>query len=145
MSKREPAIKGHFDTPTARELRMFELALKIATDSDCSDRHGSVIAKGRRVVSVATNRFVTHPISDLWLKTSVHAEQRALIRAGSRSRRATLYCARDHFNLISMPCAMCFDLLQEAGIARVIFHDQHRVVGYDLPYALPQRPQRHAA
>lgn len=132
MGRHLPAIQGGLDVPTARERRLYDLTLKIARDSDCSDRHGSLVVKGRRIIAVATNRLVTHPISEKWLKSTVHAEQRALIRAGSKAKRATIYCARDHANLISMPCTMCFSLLQEAGVSRVVFYYQDKLVAYNV-------------
>jgi dCMP deaminase len=48
--------------------------------------------------------------------TAVHAEQNALMQAGTRSRGATMYC-------LIMPCNTCAKMIVNAGIKRVVFRD----------------------
>jgi len=48
--------------------------------------------------------------------TAVHAEQNALLQAGTRSRGATMYC-------LIMPCNTCAKMIVNAGIKRVVFRD----------------------
>lgn len=50
--------------------------------------------------------------------TAVHAEQNALIQAGTRSRGGTLYC-------LIMPCNTCAKMIVNAGIKRVVYRDEY--------------------
>ena len=50
--------------------------------------------------------------------TAVHAEQNALIQAGKGSRGATLYST-------VMPCNTCAKMIVNAGITRVVYHDEY--------------------
>lgn len=50
--------------------------------------------------------------------TAVHAEQNALIQAGTRSRGSTLYC-------LIMPCNTCAKMIVNAGIKRVVYRDEY--------------------
>lgn len=109
--------------PTNSDISRYLLARKIAQDSSAPDRHGCVIIRSGTVLSVATNRrVISHPVSFKWFKQDIHAEQRALLRVKNPSG-ATLYSARDHRNLCSIPCNMCWTLLENAGISWVVFHD----------------------
>ncbi len=113
---------------TNRDEAWYALALKVAADSLCSDRHGCVIVRAGSVLSLATNRaVVSHPVSNRYLKQALHAEQRAILRAHD-CEGATLYSARLHVNAISTPCAMCQTLIEEAGISRIVFHDGRKLV-----------------
>lgn len=50
--------------------------------------------------------------------TAVHAEQNALMQAGTRSRGATMYC-------LIMPCNTCAKMIVNAGIKRVVYRDEY--------------------
>jgi dCMP deaminase len=50
--------------------------------------------------------------------TAVHAEQNALIQAGTRSRDGTMYC-------IILPCNTCAKMIANAGIKRVVYKDAY--------------------
>lgn len=113
---------------TARDERHMALAMKVAEDSTCAHRHGAVIASGARLLAVATNRDVTHPTSDHHLKKSIHAEMRALIRLKDRASGTTVYSARDHENLNSAPCLMCYGLMLDAGVDRIVWHTGTKLV-----------------
>ncbi len=106
-----------------RDTTLYQLALRIAEDSDCNDKHGAVIMRGGAVLAIASNRFIGNPTSARWLKKTVHAEQRAILRLGKQCAGATLYSARLHgYNHQSAPCGMCHFLLVEAGIASIVYH-----------------------
>lgn len=106
-----------------RDIAWYELALKIAADSDAYDKHGCVLVRSGTVLGVATNRQgLSHPISKAFNKGGLHAEQRLLYRV-KNAEGAILYSARDHQNLISIPCWMCSTLIYKAGIKWVVFHD----------------------
>jgi len=104
---------------SSRDESFYNLAIKVAEDSDCSDRHGAVIVKGSRVLSVAVNIMSTDRTSALWSKESMHAEQRAIKRV--QVRGTTCYTARAHEQDTSRPCAMCWSLLAEGGVERVVY------------------------
>lgn len=113
---------------TNRDKTWFNLALKISADSDCSNKHGCVIVRSGTVLSVATNRIViSHPVSNRYLKQTLHAEQRAILRAAD-CKGATLYSARLHRNKLSAPCDMCSALIKEAGVYRIVYHDGQELV-----------------
>jgi deoxycytidylate deaminase len=122
QAKVRPELSGQtiYDV-TVKDERWFSLAVKIAGESLCTDKHGCVIVKNGRVMSLATNRLViSHPVNDKYLKRELHAEQRALMK-GYNNEGATLYSARSHSNPISAPCVMCFSLIKDAGISKIVF------------------------
>jgi deoxycytidylate deaminase len=110
---------------TSRDIRYYELALKVARNSDCPSKHGAVIVRGGNVLSLACNRNVSHPVTVRHkpFATSIHAEQRALVLAQTDCRYATLYSARANGYHIGRPCAMCAELMRDVGINSVVFFD----------------------
>jgi tRNA(Arg) A34 adenosine deaminase TadA len=108
---------------TNREIAWYNLAVKIAADSNAYDRHGCVLVRSGTVLGVATNRrVISHPISQQFNKRDIHAEQRLLSRVNDASG-TTLYSARDHKNPTSFPCIMCCGLLLNANVKWVVFHN----------------------
>ena len=107
---------------SARDIRMYELALRIAESSECDDRHGAVVAQGSRILKVATN---SNAGGGRGLQVTQHAELRLV-----RDRRdwyqsysgCTAYSARDHRFPISKPCEECQEVLHLSGIRRVVYH-----------------------
>lgn len=110
-------------TLSSRDTALYYLALKVAEESNCSDKHGTVIMRAGVILAVAANRFIGNPMSTRFLKKTIHSEQRALLRLGPAAHQATLYTARLHHNKQSKPCVMCQYLIEEAGITTVVFHD----------------------
>jgi tRNA(Arg) A34 adenosine deaminase TadA len=115
---------------SARDRRMYELALRVAEDSECNSRHGAVIAKGSRVLSLAVNRQEQdRAVPD------GHAEIRALglrgktgswFRIGGARHElldATLYSARDATLPLSKPCENCQTEMRRLGVRRCVYHD----------------------
>jgi deoxycytidylate deaminase len=110
------------------DKRWYNLAVRVAEESLCYDRHGCVIVKSGTLLSIATNRNGSHPVSKKYLKRDIHAEQRAIQKTFS-AVGATLYTARIHmFSPIGKPCGMCEELIIKAGIKRVIYCDGENLV-----------------
>jgi len=112
---------------TSKDRAWYALALKVASESMCADMHGCVLVRKGTVIALATNRDTTHPASNIYLKDSLHAEQRAISK-GVRTYQAKLYSARYHTNPQSAPCQMCDMMIADAGISRVIYHDGAKLV-----------------
>lgn len=92
-------------------------------------KHGAVIVKGGRVMSVGVNKFRNHPmiIQPEIIKTvcSVHAEVDALRKARD-VRGATIYVARVNsrgVSRMSRPCNHCYMALKDAGISNIVYTD----------------------
>lgn len=101
-------------------------AIKVASLSTERQRHGSVIAVGRRVLSVGVNTFRSRPetLSDPKHHASFHAEVAAIRALRTVPQGATIYVARVLKNGapgLSKPCAACYATITEAGIRRVIY------------------------
>lgn len=98
-------------------------ALDEATKSTCRYQLGAYLVSGKKVLAYGHNRWmgldkVLTRYGMLW---SLHAEMDALRKApfGS-SKGATLYVARINGKL-AMPCSKCMDVLNKAGVARVVY------------------------
>lgn len=118
---------------TNRDYTNFQLALKVAELSQCNYKHGSIIASGKRVFSVACNCYRTHPVQQRYRSSvcTIHAEARAIIRARADITNTICYSARIDRNnkpTISKPCQSCYDLIYEAGIAYVVYHNETEIV-----------------
>lgn len=90
-------------------------------------KHGAVIVKGGRVISIGINKNRNHPtvVSAEHIKThcSIHAEIDAL-RKVSNAKGATIYVARVNKkgqDRMSRPCDRCHDAISDAGIRKVIY------------------------
>lgn len=103
---------------TQRDVRLYNLAMRAAEDSELPDRHGAVVAHGSNVLSIAVNRTGT-TLGTTFI--SAHAEERAIKRLGKRAAGKVLYSARDHIKPNSRPCATCMQLVLSAGIVRIVF------------------------
>lgn len=115
---------------TSKDVRYYEMALKVARLSDCSSLHGAVIVRGGNVLSLACNRRVTHPVASRLkpFATSIHAEQRALILAQTDCKHGTLYSARSNGLNLGKPCALCMQLIITAQIKTVVYFDGNNLV-----------------
>lgn len=101
-------------------------ALRIAESSTCKNRHGAVIAQGRRILSVGINTFRSNPnnVTDPKNEASFHAEISALRGLRSRSDGLSLYVgrlSRQGNSLLSKPCMRCWDIISSSGISRVVY------------------------
>ena len=110
--------------------RLFSLACKVAAASSQYRRHGAIIARGSRVISVGVNSAKTHPKAGRKGR-HIHAELAAIIASGSHVQGATLYSARvlsDGSPGLSRPCVHCSELLRAYGVKYAVFHDGENVV-----------------
>ncbi len=117
---------------TSKDKRLYQLARKVSLLSDCRYLHGTVLARGNRVLSLACNKKISHPIQQKYRKhvCSIHAEMRAMILCQAPIIGATCYNARicqGNLDGISKPCATCQQLLQDAGIVAIVYHDGFRL------------------
>lgn len=115
---------------TSKDVRYYEMALKVARLSDCGSLHGAVIVRGGNVLSLACNRRVTHPASSRLkpFATSIHAEQRVLILAQTDCKYGTLYSARANGMQLGRPCTLCMQLMITAQIKTVVYFDGNNLV-----------------
>lgn len=101
-------------------------AAKVASTSDCDQRHGAIITMGGAVQSVAVNRHRNHPlvVSSPWSDCSTHAEDAALKALDYYAPGGTIYIARvgkKGSALMSYPCDACLIKIKQAGIKRVVW------------------------
>ena len=99
-------------------------AIKIAYTSTERQRHGCVIVKGGRVISVGVNTFRNHPlfVSDPNRNSSYHAEINAM--RGVEVKGATVYVARISRNnspVLSAPCIFCMHAIMKSGAKRIVW------------------------
>ena len=95
--------------------RFLDMAVGVAMTSNCRMKHGAVVVKSGRVLGVSPNVQKNNPRYIDFKFCSVHAEIRALRKAGF-PRKATVYVARVN-NLgerrLSQPCNGCMSLIEE--------------------------------
>jgi len=111
----------------ARDVRLFDYAMRIAAQSLHNQKHGVVIAQGDRILVTANNALKTHPAHVRLIGRSllsVHAEHNAIRKCGGADlSAATLYSAKYNGFLRSKPCKMCRVMIIKAKIRYVVFHD----------------------
>lgn len=118
----------HSPKLSSRDVSSFDLAIKVAGNSECRYAHGAVIRRGKTILSVACNKLKTHPVQRRYSShvCSVHAEIRSIILAKGDVTGAVCYSARVKPGgvwAISKPCDTCWQLLIEAGIKEVVYYD----------------------
>lgn len=113
-----------------------EMAAVWAKNSYCVRRQvGAIIVKGRMIISDGYNgtpcgfENVCEDEAGLTKPYVLHAEANAITKvakSNNSSEGATLY-------VTAAPCMECSKLIIQAGIARVVYHDDYRVRdGIDL-------------
>ena len=110
-----------------RDKNMLARAVAVARQSTCKQKHGAVIYRGGRVLSVGVNSTRNeHPTMEID-KTAYtyHAEVAAIyaIQSGDY-KNATLYIARINRRgnpVFSGPCTDCMYMILASGIKRVVF------------------------
>lgn len=119
-------------TVTRRDLERFDLAVKVACESDCNFRHGVVISCGSRIISIGMNRYkprftTSGNFNPRQIKISIHAEENAITKAGRfHLKGSTLYSARSLANGmygISKPCQNCAKWIILNEIKFVVYFD----------------------
>lgn len=115
---------------TQNDLRMIELAKKIALKSKQKYKHGTVIAKGCKVIDVGCNQDKTHTkAKPYYAHRKLHSEQHAILGNTIKELRGTtLFTVRvdDYGNLrIGRPCHVCLPLIEAAGIKQIIYSNNN--------------------
>lgn len=109
-----------------RDERFLERALELAKLSTCRQKHGAIIVKGGRVLSVGINANRNDPTHSYPSHSlSTHAEAAALkaIR-GDECRGSKIYVARllrNDSSGLSRPCDLCYLKIRRAGIKEIIY------------------------
>jgi deoxycytidylate deaminase len=115
----------YYENLSRRSQAFLNQAVTIATNSSCRYKHGAIIVRGGRVLSVGVNSTrnfclnVTNPVID----SSYHAEW-AAIKACVNPAGATIYIARANRKgeaRESMPCDRCMRHIAEAGIKKIVY------------------------
>lgn len=94
--------------------RYLAMAMGVATQSRCRQRHGALVIKHGKVLGASPNLYRNDARID-WRNASVHAEAAALRRA-RYPKKATVVVARINRNgeaRLSKPCVSCQALLDE--------------------------------
>lgn len=120
------------DELSRKQSLLINRTLYYASRSSCHQRHGAMVVKSGRVISISTNRnnnnpanFCTHLFNEYREYVSIHAEVAALKNVSpKKARGATIYVARVMKNGepgYSRPCPECAKVLEEMGIKKVIY------------------------
>ena len=100
-------------------------AVSIAASSTCRQKHGVVIAQGKKVLAVSVNTYRNQPnnVSDPKTQSSYHAEWNAIKQIKNFDlKKATLYSARVNAKgdvLLAKPCIRCQYLIDFFEIKNV--------------------------
>lgn len=111
-----------------KQRSMLSIASRLAETSELPQKHGAVIVKGGRVLSVGVNKWRNkvnqHPVGTEYNPhLTYHAEIDALIRCPD-TVGATIYIARvgkDGLQKFSRPCQRCMKEIRKAGIKKIIY------------------------
>jgi dCMP deaminase len=102
----------------------FRLARQVALYSNHPEyQFGAVIVKGSRVVSLACNKYKTHPKAKSQFNR-IHAELGAIINAKTDLQGASIYVYRQTRHgvpALAKPCKHCQAVIKESGI-KVVFY-----------------------
>lgn len=117
--------------PTSQRDRLnLNRAIKVASTGNLKHRHGAVIYKSGRVLSVGINTQRNADTSASVMPSdayTIHAEQAAinsLARAPWLTEGATLYVVRINRagdTMLSLPCSDCLIAITATGIKRVVY------------------------
>lgn len=107
------------------QRRKLDIAVKLAEFSDCKQRHGAVVFKGNRLLSMGYNKSHTN---NEWLEGhpfphTTHAEVDACKKVDDL-KGCTVYVARIFRNgqeAFSRPCQNCSRYLMEKGVKMVVY------------------------
>ena len=110
-----------------KQRSLLDVAVRAAEASEVDQRHGSVVVKSGRVMSIGVNKWrnrdLLKPEGGYNTHLTVHAEIDALSRV-TDARGAVVYIARvgkDGSEKFSRPCDRCAKALQDAGVKQVIY------------------------
>jgi pyrimidine deaminase RibD-like protein len=103
--------------------RYLELAITTAKKSKCRHKHGCVVVRNGKILSVTTNKKIGDPKVS-WRTAHVHAEFAAIAAAGTLASGSNVYVARvsaDGSPAPSEPCKKCKSILGRAGVSKVVW------------------------
>lgn len=117
------------DLPRDKHFRFFEFAYHAALLSPGIQgrfRLGSVLIKGKSILSMGNNSYKTNPnLLKLYHWPFIHAESGAILSAGmDNCEGGTLYVLRvkqDKSLGMAKPCLSCESLIRATGIKRVFY------------------------
>ena len=98
-----------------------KIALSLAEQSQCKQKHGAVLVRGGCIIGMGHNRYQNQ---DKY-SGCVHAEIVAL-RSCSNSKGARLYVGRVDYQghpRLSKPCRLCMVEIEKAGVKEVRFSE----------------------
>lgn len=112
-----------------KQKSFLSLAAKVAESGNMSYKHGAVIVKGGRVVSVGINKWRISPEMASKEKEynpnmTYHAEADAISRVSGDLSGAVIFVARINKKGLwsfSRPCNRCMKLINSAGIKKIIY------------------------
>lgn len=127
-----PTKHGAMELPTngnglsRKEKSFLDLAMKISETSEVENRHGAVVVKNGRVLSLGINKWRNKGLllQDTYNPIlTTHAEIDALSRVQDPAG-AILYIARSGKGgkaMFSRPCKNCMEAIETAQIKRIIY------------------------
>lgn len=109
-------------------MKYLEVALELAHRSDHMFRHGAVVVKNNKIISMANNEYMglkSSTGSTVLCRNSIHAEVNALkcVKCGKKLNNATIYVARiaSFGRANSKPCVRCQNVLKACGITKAVY------------------------
>lgn len=105
-----------------KDERLLTMAMGVALTSKCRFRHGAIVVKHSKILGSSPNVYKNNPKVVDPKNCSIHAEIRAMLRAGS-PKGCTLYVARmsNVGPKLSRPCQVCYNELMELKVKRVFY------------------------
>jgi deoxycytidylate deaminase len=110
-----------------KQRSLLDLAVRTAEASDVTQKHGAVLVKGGRVLSVGMNKWRNRDmiltVNEYSDALTTHAEQDALSRVKD-ARGAVIYIARvgkAGEERMSRPCEACAKALMDAGVKQIVY------------------------
>ena len=109
-----------------REKNILNRAIEVSKISTCKQKHGVVIAAGRRILAIAVNTDRNDPKNEDYSKHcfSFHAEVNAIKQLrGMDLSRVTLYSARTNnvgYPMNAKPCSRCEIVIRTHKIKKII-------------------------
>lgn len=121
--------------PSNKTMKIFNMAAEYSVKSDMTNKHGSVITRGGRVVSYGHNHYKNNISSFGNMKSdmticAMHAEVHALKKLYDRSfnkRKLSKYClyvvrlSKNGEYMNSKPCSNCIHILKINNISKVYY------------------------
>lgn len=101
-----------------KDQRFLDMACGVALESKCRMKHGAIVVRHSKILGSSPNVERNNPKIVGWANASVHAEIRAMKRAGWPTK-ATIYVARVNNHgerRLSKPCPNCQEVLDQFKI-----------------------------